>query len=145
MTEYVDRVWRENASRATANEAPLSYREMKERWTDLIEKRAPFMQRQTGKAGGATGSGNSYGRGGSGGATRGRGGQQRAGSSAKGRGAKHNGNSVCYHYNNAGGCKRQAKGGGCDNGSGGEYAHVCNFETSTGRYCLAAHPKVGNH
>ena len=152
VTDYVDSILRENASRAVAREPPLTYREAKERWNDAVEKRSSFTQRPnwrhdsnnnssqsqgssqpSGRGRGARGRG-----GGSGGATR-------AGTQLRGRGAKFHGNSVCYHYNNSSGCRRTAKGSGCDNGNGGEYAHVCNFEASPGNYCLAAHPRAGNH
>jgi hypothetical protein len=62
-----------------------------------------------------------------------------------GRGAKLNGDSVCYHYNRASGCSRTPKGAGCCNGNGGAFAHVYNFETGPGVYCLAKHPRTGNH
>ena len=82
---------------------------------------------------------------------RGRGGRRGGGSNppreegqTKGKGAKLNGDSVCYHYNRAAGCSRTVKGAGCDNGNGGVYAHVCNFESSPGVYCLSKNPKVGN-
>jgi hypothetical protein len=82
---------------------------------------------------------------------RGRGGRRGGGSNppreegqTKGKGAKLNGDSVCYHYNREAGCSRTVKGAGCDNGNGGVYAHVCNFESSPGVYCLSRNPKVGN-
>jgi len=69
----------------------------------------------------------------------------RGGNQTKGKGAKFNGDAVCYHYNRAVGCSRTAKGAGCCNGNGGVFAHVCNHEISPGTYCLAKHPKAGNH
>jgi hypothetical protein len=164
VTDYVDSILRENASRAVGREPPLTYREAKERWNEAIEKRSSFTHRAGwgqdsnnnnsqgqgsgqpgGRGRGARGRG---GRGASTGAATGGGaggGAARAGAQLRGRGAKFNGNNVCYHFNNSTGCRRTAKGAGCDNGNGGEYAHVCNFETSPGNYCLAAHPRTGNH
>ncbi len=45
VTDYVDSILRENASRAVAREPPLTYREAKERWNDAVEKRSSFTQR----------------------------------------------------------------------------------------------------
>lgn len=112
-----------------------------------MEKRAAFFQRTGSKPDGAGRDGHRQD-----GGNRGRGGGRRGGSSvlarggnqARGKTAKFNGDNVCYHYNRAS-CTRQAKGSGCDNGSGGVFAHVCIFETSPGNFCLAKHPKVGNH
>jgi len=151
VADFIDLLLRESASRAVAREAPLSFREGKERWNDALEKRAVFLHRfgarhDNIKQDNQRQTQNNRGRGG---ATRGRGanfGQPRGGAIQRGRGAKFQGHSVCYHYNRAAGCSRAAKGTGCDNGNGGEYAHVCNHETSPGVFCLAAHPKpAGNH
>jgi len=147
VTEFIDCVFRENARRALAREAPLDVRQAKERWTDLMEKKAAFSNRTEGKAGGDRGDSfrhdNNRGRG----RGRGRGGAvpTRAGTQLKGKGAKLNGDSVCFHYNRAVGCSRTLKGAGCDNGAGGVYAHVCNAETNPGVFCLNKHPKAGNH
>jgi hypothetical protein len=45
----VDNILRETASRAVARETPLSYREMRDRWTDMLDKRNAFQQRMGGK------------------------------------------------------------------------------------------------
>jgi len=148
VTDFIDGAFRENARRALARDPPLSAREAKERWTEALEKRAAFYQRSGGRAdsNGREGQRND-------GNNRGRGGGKRGGSTAGARGgnqvrsktAKFNGDNVCYHFNRASGCTRPSKGAGCDNGSGGVFAHVCIQETSPGVYCLAKHPKAGNH
>ena len=116
----------------------------------MLERRSAFYQ----KPGGKTDSGKQDGAKHDGGGGRGRGGAkrggggtgfQRGGNMTRGKGARFNGDPVCYHYNRAAGCSRTAKGAGCDNGNGGVYAHVCSFESGPGIYCLAKHPKVGNH
>jgi hypothetical protein len=143
VTDFIDSMLRESASRAVAKEPPLTFREGKERWTENMEKRAAFMQKPAGRQeqrqnGGGGGRGAGRGRGASSGLVRG-------GSIMKGRGAKHQGHSVCYHFNRAGGCSRTKKGSGCDNGNGGEYAHVCNHKTSPGVFCLASHSRAAAH
>jgi hypothetical protein len=147
VVDFIDSMLRESASRAVAREPPLSFRESKERWTESIEKRAAFMQKPGGRQD-AQRQNNNHNNGGKGAAGRGRGAASslpRGGSIMKGRGAKFQGHSVCYHFNRAGGCNRTKKGSGCDNGNGGEYAHVCNHETSPGVYCLAHHSRVTAH
>jgi hypothetical protein len=42
VTEFVDSILRETASKAVAREPPLSLREMRERWADLVEKKNAF-------------------------------------------------------------------------------------------------------
>jgi hypothetical protein len=142
VTDFVDKVLRENASRASAREPPLTYREAKERWGDTLEKRAGFGARSS--------AANSFARdGGSGPNTRS--GQAnpkraRAGAQSRGKDAKTAaGEPVCFHYNRKNGCNRAKKGAGCDDGRGGTYVHVCNFETAAGKFCLAQHTRVGNH
>ncbi len=147
LVDFIDSMLRESASRAVAKEPPLSFREGKERWTEGIEKRAAFMQKPGGRqdAQRHNGGANS---GGKGAAGKGRGGASslpRGGSIMKGRSAKFQGHSVCYHFNRAGGCNRTKKGTGCDNGNGGEYAHVCNHESSAGTDCLANHSRAPAH
>ena len=149
VTDYIDRILRENANRALVSDPPLSAREAKERWNEALEKRTAFFGR-SGKADNTRTDGQSYsGRGrGGGGANRGRGGSTshiRGGAQFKGKGAKFQGHSICYQFNKPTGCSRTLKGSGCDNGNNGEYAHVCNFETAPGSFCLAKHPQAGNH
>ena len=148
VADFVDKVLRENASRASAKEPPLTYREAKERWTDTLEKRAGFGARQRDgftRDGGSSGTNNN---------TNTRSGQPNAkrarannnNNAARGRDAKTAaGEPVCYHFNRRSGCSRPKKGGGCDDGRGGVYVHVCNFETAAGKHCLNPHPRVGNH
>ena len=147
VADFVDKVLRENASRASAKEPPLTYREAKERWTDTLEKRAGFGARQRdgfARDGGSnTASNNNNNRSQQPSAKRARPANNNA---AKGRDAKTAaGEPVCYHFNRRSGCGRPKKGGGCDDGRGGVYVHVCNFETAAGKFCLSAHPRVGNH
>ncbi len=138
MTEFVDAILRETASRAVAREPPLSCREMRERWADLMEKRNAFQLR----AGGG-GKQDGHKPAARGGGARGRGGgpAARSGPAPQSRGAKFQGHNVCYHFNRPSGCKRPPKGTGCENGNNGEYAHVCNFEKAPGVYCLQAHSR----
>ncbi len=49
MTEFVDSILRETASKVVAREPPLSLREMRERWADLVEKRNAFQLRSGGR------------------------------------------------------------------------------------------------
>ena len=142
MEEFADEILRETASRANRNKAPLAYRQLRERWRDCAEKKRilPGAAKQShtgnnnntagqtqkaGKAGGKTG---------------------RGGTQLKGTTAKFGGNPVCFLYNSRkAGCPRTAKPGGCDDGRGGIYAHMCNFEQAPGQHCLAAHPRHANH
>jgi len=151
VSDFIDTFFRENARRALAKEPPLTAREAKERWTELMEKRAAFYPKQGGKqmagSNGNGGGGRADSRGGGSGGKRGgeNSSKPRGGSMNNGRGAKLNGDSVCYHYNRASGCSRTPKGAGCCNGNGEAFAHVYNFETGPGVYCLAKHPRAGNH
>jgi len=140
----VDKVLRENASRASAKEPPLTYREAKERWTDTLEKRAGFGARprdgflRDGSSGNNNNSNNNRN-------TQPSAKRTRPNNAAKGRDAKTAaGEPVCYHFNRRSGCGRPKKGNGCDDGRGGVYVHVCNYEVSAGKFCLNQHPRVGN-
>jgi hypothetical protein len=152
VTDFIDVFFWKNAKRAMARDPPLTVREAKERWTEMLDRRAAFHRKAGGKQeGGQGGSGWRDGNRHDGG--RGRGGGRRgggtsfprSGNSTKTKGSRYNGEPVCYHFNKAGGCTRTAKGSGCDSGSGVVYAHVCNHEISPGKYCLDKHPKAGNH
>jgi hypothetical protein len=147
VTDFIDVFFRENARRAMARDPPLTVREAKERWMEMLDRRAAFHRKAGGKQeGGQSGSGWRDGGRGRGGGRRGGGTSfPRSGNSTKTKGARYNGEPVCYHFNKAGGCTRTAKGSGCDSGSGVVYAHVCNHEISPGKYCLDKHPKAGNH
>ena len=144
MEEFVDEVLRETASRANRGKPPLSYRQLRERWRDMADKRRTTpatAQKPAGSSSAAPqGSGTGASKGGKGGAKGGRSGTQQRGTAAK-----FGGNAVCYLYNSRKArCPRTAKPGGCDDGRGGLYAHVCNFETA-GQHCLQAHPRHANH
>ena len=154
MEEFVDDVLRESASRANRGKEPLSCRRLRERWRDLTDKRrgpAQMTAKQQANSSGTTAGGSSNNNSGTG-AAAGRGGKTgargggRAGTQFRGTAAKFGGNAVCYLYNSRkAGCPRTAKPGGCDDGKGGIYAHVCNFEATPGNHCLAAHPRHANH
>jgi hypothetical protein len=152
VTDFIDVFFRENARRAMSRDPPLTVREAKERWTEMLDRRAAFHRKAGSKQEGGQG-GSSWRDGNRHDGGRGRGGGRRgggtsfprSGNSTKTKGARYNGEPVCYHFNKAGGCTRTAKGSGCDSGSGVVYAHVCNHEVSPGKYCLDKHPKAGNH
>ena len=156
IVEFCDTVLRDNASRALVKDPPLAFRRTKEKWSDLAEKyptapsAASFQDGKGNSAGsnrgrGGGNSGSSPTRGGAGGGG-GRGGNQFKGKVARffSAGVAY---PVCFDFNRQGGCtKRTAKGCGCDDGRGGVYAHVCNFmDTSSGKWCLAQHGRIGNH
>jgi hypothetical protein len=159
LEEFCDAVLRENARRAVTVGTPLSFQQARERWRDLAELRKNgqyrppqnYKQEQQKQSNQFNQGGGAGGRGAAGpGRTGGAGVASRpaAAGAGLGRGAavKFNGDLVCYHYNNVGrGCTRPAKGPGCDNGRGGVYAHVCNFEFGNGLHCLARHPRHANH
>jgi hypothetical protein len=140
IAEFCDGVLRENASRAVGHLPPLSFRQAKERWSDTAERYTPVSKpgkgdggrgQQAGNAGASAGAGKS-----GGGAVRSRGARFQHGGRQFG---------VCFDYNR-GICNRRAAGCGCEDKKGVIYAHVCNFFlTSANKYCLASHPRVGNH
>ena len=142
MEEFTDEIMRESASRANRGKPPLAYRQMRERWRDTTEKKK-YQQSGSTKVP-APNTNNNAGataRGGKAGGKTGRGGAQIRGTTAK-----FGGNAVCFLYNSRkAGCPRTAKPGGCDDGPGGLYAHVCNFESAPGQHCLAVHPRHANH
>ena len=61
----------------------------------------------------------------------------------------HSGQSyrVCFDYNRGGMCNRKlVVVVGCENRRGVQFAHVCNFlNPPSNKFCLAGHPRVGNH
>jgi len=139
IAEVIDEILRANASRAICREPPLSFRECRERWKDAIEKRPTAggskARRDGDKAGGVhkdargkhadnRGPAKSAGR---------------AGQMNRSRVLKYQGNLICFQYNRAGGCNRPRKTGGCDDGKGGIFAHVCNFEDRNGKACFQQH------
>jgi hypothetical protein len=151
LEDFCDLVLRENARRAVTGGAPLSFQQAKERWRDLLELRKTIQHKKPDQnAGGRGDKRAANGRGQAGGS-----GNVAAAAAGKGsRGnvfgrsttVRFNGDLICFHYNNAGkGCGRQVKGGGCDNGRGGIYAHVCNHDYGNGSYCFSKHPRHSNH
>jgi hypothetical protein len=169
MEEYLDEVLRESAGRYNRGKPPLAFRQLKERWRDFTE-RAGSKYKPTGTTNSSDKSSNSGQNTGNSNNNSGGGKQKsnqsnsnqpnQAGQSNRGRGSKparsgflhrsgalrFQGKLICYLYNNKGpGCQRPAVSGGCDDGKGGSFAHVCNFETSPGQVCAAAHPRSKNH
>ena len=137
----MDEILRESASRANRNKPPLAYRQLRERWRDSAERRRqPASGSKTTTPAANTGASNTP-KAGKPSSSKGRGGSQ-----LKGTTAKFGGNAVCFLFNSRkAGCPRTAKPGGCDDGRGGLYAHVCNFELPAGGHCLAVHPRHANH
>jgi len=161
MEEFTDKVMCENANRAARSSPPLSFEQVKNRWRDAVE-REPQARHSSNTEGSSSFRGKQdtsqpqSGRGGRGGGITGRGGfggprPTRGGWQAKTAVAEFQGNQVCYHFNMrppAGkntACNRPAAPGGCDNGRGGIYAHVCNFHTGNGVFCLQQHARHNNH
>ena len=166
LEEFCDRILCENASRAARGDAFLSFDQVKNRWRDAVEREplskqpgdssnanSGLLQSSVGKIPPSTPTLNNRGGRGTarGGGFNARGGQ-RGGWQARGAAASFQGNAVCYHFNSrpattggAPGCTRPLSGAGCDNGRGGIYAHVCNFNLGNGQFCLLPHPRVGNH
>ena len=151
VLDFCDSVLRDNACRALVKDPPLSFRRAKERWADLADRQPaqPKYQNQ-GQDGRYTANRSNTPAAAS---TRGGHGAQgnRGGSQFKGKVARQTVGgasfAVCFDYNKVGGCtRRPAKGCGCDDGKGGVFAHACNFlDTSSGKWCLAIHPRHSNH
>ena len=148
LEEFCDRVLRENSSRAVRDKGPLSYRQIKERWKDCMEE-----------CGGAEGSGQQKQDGGkrdnqkqgkSAGGNKGFGslfdGQRKPVDGDSTKFTRYQGNLICFHYNNRNtSCTRKAEGDGCDNGRGGVYAHVCNYQLGGGKLCFGKHKRHEKH
>jgi len=160
VVEFIDGVLRENACRAVEQETNLSFRQAKERWADIAERVGSVGISGNQQQEQHTGQNSSSNRGGRGGLSgRGRGAASaggntagsnfRAGAAVRGRAARFQQGTisyaVCFNYNR-GNCGRPPKGVGCDDGRGGLFAHVCNhFDMASGKHCLQAHPRDGNH
>ena len=166
IEQYCDDVLRESAGRANRGKNPLSFQQLKERWRDMTEKlgksniqsgsdktysgQSSHSNRghygNTGSNGG-NGGGGQGGQSGSSGAGKGKNNKTtRGGVHTRSGALRHQGNLICYLYNNRGpGCQRAPATGGCDDGKGGVYAHVCNFDKGGGVICAAAHPRCKNH
>ena len=141
VEEFCDRVMRENSGRAVREKLPLSYRQAKERWKDCVEE-SGLADRQKQDRKGDWQRDDQKGKGGQG--NRGRGGWTDG--RPPGDGPRYQGNLVCYHYNNrVTSCTRKKSGDGCENGRGGTFAHVCNFQLPGGKYCLAKHKRFEKH
>ena len=145
LVEFVDAVLRENASRAVVKDTPLSFRQVKERWADTAEKQSL-----------SAAGGNQSGRSGQADSKKGGGGPQSGSGQAKGgaqsrtrvarwfQGGQSYG--VCFNFNRGGVCSRKPGVVGCEDGRGGQFAHVCNFlDPGSNKFCLAKHSRVGNH
>jgi hypothetical protein len=138
IAEFCDGVMRKNASRAVGQLPPLSFRQAKERWGDVTERYMPASRpaRADNNRGQQFGGGGGAGGKAGGNAVRNRGVRYQFGGRQFG---------VCFDFNR-GTCNRKASGCGCEDKKGVVYAHVCNyFLTSSSKYCLASHPRVGNH
>jgi hypothetical protein len=138
MLEFCDMILRENASRAVMRDAPLSFRQAKERWGDVVERYG------SGGGGKPRGDGRQAGAVGAVGQPAAKGGAM-----ARSRGARlmFGGRTyaVCFDYNR-GSCNRRASGCVCEDAKGVVFAHACNFWfAGVGKHCLASHPRVGNH
>ena len=144
IEEFCDRVLRENSGRAVREKLPLTFRQAKERWKDCVEE-SGLADRQGQDKKSDWQREDQKGRGGQG--NRGKGGWT-DGKFAGGGGAvaMFQGNLVCYHYNNrVTPCTRKKSGDGCENGRGGVFAHVCNFQLKGGKFCLGKHKRHEKH
>ena len=144
IEEFCDRVLRENSGRAVREKLPLTFRQAKERWKDCVEE-SGLADRQGQDKKSDWQREDQKGRGGQG--NRGRGGWT-DGKFTGGGGAvaMFQGNLVCYHYNNrVTPCTRKNSGDGCENGRGGVFAHVCNFQLKGGKFCLGKHKRHEKH
>ena len=65
----------------------------------------------------------------------------------KGRGAVASGLPVCYRFNQAEGCTRDAaNANACKDVKGVHFAHACNWlDKATGKFCLQLHARFSNH
>ena len=155
ILDFCDSVLRDNACRALVKDPPLSFRRTKEKWGDLADRQSAAVSRYQGSNQGQDGRNQSNKSNAASGAASNRGGPGaqggRNGNQFKGKVARLTVGgasfAVCFDYNKISGCtRRQAKGCGCDDGKGGVFAHACNFlDTSTGKWCLAIHPRHSNH
>ena len=144
IEEFCDRVLRENSGRAVREKLPLTFRQAKERWKDCVEE-SGLADRQGQDKKSDWQREDQKGRGGQG--NRGKAGWT-DGKFAGGGGAvaMFQGNLVCYHYNNrVTPCTRKKSGDGCENGRGGVFAHVCNFQLKGGKFCLGKHKRHEKH
>ena len=144
---FCDRVMRENSGRAVREKPPLNFRQVKERWRDCVEESGLREGRDKGdenrqnESKKASKSGGGGFKGQAGGDS-----QQGAGDADEKKTVRYRGNLVCFHYNNRGTeCSRKPAGDGCDNGRGGTFAHVCNYQVAPGKLCFGKHKRVEQH
>ena len=147
LESFCDKVMRENSGRAVREKAPLSFRQAKDRWRDCVEesglregqdRRPEDNRREDGGKAAKSGSGKS----GSGGGN----GYRGPSGTDDSKTARYQGNLVCFHYNNRNMvCSRKPAGDGCDNGRGGIFAHVCNFQLAAGKLCFGKHKRHEQH
>ena len=135
MRENIARAVRENIARAVREKLPLSYRQAKERWKDCLEE-SGLAERQRSGQKGEWQRDDRKGKSSQGGKNRGGWSDSRAAADGNPV-ARYQGNLVCYHFNNCNMlCTRKKAGDGCDNGRGGVFAHVCNFQLGVDKFCL---------
>ena len=147
LEEFCDRILRENSSRAARDKEPLSYRQAKERWKDCMEEcgggeaSAQYKKddgrkeerKQWKNGGGSKPQGTVFD-------------GNRKVVDGDNKTTRFQGNLVCFHFNNRNtGCTRKPEGDGCENGRGGVYAHVCNFQLPGGKFCFGKHKRHEKH
>ncbi len=161
LEEFGDNVLRDNSNRAATDKEYLSYKGAKEVWRETVENwesRETRSREQDGhrkfehkadrrldgisvqlKQDNKSFSNNLQSAG-----------PSRVGSQQQ-RGARrpdvmYKGSQVCYHFNNKfTTCTRTQKANGCEDKQGKFYAHVCNYETTPGTWCLKDHARCDNH
>ena len=148
VCEFFDLVMLDNSHRAALGEVPLDFKEAKERWEDVLcrnDLRVTSASQE--RSSGASVSSRDKGRSGN---------NNNASSNSKAKGApgatsarpkpSFSGKQFCYDFNRKTGCRRTQATSGCKDSKGTEYAHVCNFYDSTSsKYCYAAHSREANH
>jgi len=163
VEDFVDKILCENAVRAARGAPYLPFETVKNRWRDAVEKEPrakgadnTHQQQSNSNAQHNNRTPNSAQRGGTGASSSGRGANRgairgRSGWQARTAVATYQGSPVCFHYNirpppgQQSTCTRPAMGNGCDNGRGGMFAHVCNFNSGGANFCLQPHPRYANH
>ena len=172
VRRFFDDTVRENSGRAVRDETPLTYEEAKAKWVKVLEGMFPeltimgmgAMAQAAGGSGGggkqlgqAKGQGQPQKKADGGDAQRGRGKPGRGGGAggsgavaptgAQRAGAVASGLPVCYRFNQAEGCTRDAaNANACKDVKGVHFAHACNWlDKATGKFCLQLHARFSNH
>ena len=168
VRRFFDDTVRENSGRAVRDEPPLAYEETKAKWVKVLEGMFPEltimgMGTVVQAAGGGKQPAQGKGQGqqpkkdGGGGAQRGRGKSGRGGGASGGSatapigtsraGAVASGLPVCFKFNQAEGCTRDAaNANACKDFKGVHFAHACNWlDKATGKFCLQLHARFSNH